>query len=90
MRYLLDTSIISNVIKPAPSPSLLTWMAEQNDEDLFIASLAVAEMRRSTRRDDETDDRAGRDRDENDGADDDEPAHRRGITPASMPSLSNW
>jgi predicted nucleic acid-binding protein len=46
MRYLLDTNIISNVTKPAPSKSLLTWMARQNDDDLFIASLTVAEIRR--------------------------------------------
>ncbi len=46
MRYLLDTNIISNLIKPSPSASLLTWMAERNDEDLFIASLTVAEIRR--------------------------------------------
>ncbi len=46
MRYLLDTSIISNIAKPAPSDSLLTWMGAQNDEDLFIASLTVAEIRR--------------------------------------------
>lgn len=46
MRYLLDTNIISDVAKPAPSESLLAWMNEQNDEDLFIASLTVAEIRR--------------------------------------------
>src|SRR5258708_23781962 len=46
MRYLLDTNIISHIAKPAPSASLLAWMAEQNDEDLFIASLTVAEIRR--------------------------------------------
>ncbi len=45
-RYLLDTSIISNVTKTAPSESLLAWMAEQVDEDLFIASLTIAEIRR--------------------------------------------
>lgn len=45
-RYLLDTNIISNVTKPAPSESLLAWMAEQVDEDLFIASFTVAEIRR--------------------------------------------
>ena len=45
-RYLLDTNIISNATKPAPSESLLTWMAEQVDEDLFIASFTVAEIRR--------------------------------------------
>lgn len=45
-RYLLDTNIISNVVKPQPSESLLAWMAAQRDEDLFIASLTLAEIRR--------------------------------------------
>ena len=44
--YLLDTNIISNVTKPEPSESLMAWMAEQEDEDLFISSLTVAEIRR--------------------------------------------
>lgn len=43
-RYLLDTNIISNVIKPEPSGSLLVWMGAQKDDDLFIASLTVAEI----------------------------------------------
>ncbi|MDY6960334.1 type II toxin-antitoxin system VapC family toxin [Pseudorhizobium marinum] len=46
MRYLLDTNILSNVTKPEPSTALMTWMANQTDEDLFIASLTVAEIRR--------------------------------------------
>lgn len=45
-RYLLDTNIISNVVKPEPSPGLLAWMGAQADEDLFIASLTIAEIRR--------------------------------------------
>jgi predicted nucleic acid-binding protein len=44
MRYLLDTNILSNITKPVPSPSLIAWMAEQADEDLFIAALTVAEI----------------------------------------------
>ncbi|MGA2488235.1 MAG: type II toxin-antitoxin system VapC family toxin [Roseiarcus sp.] len=47
MRYLLDTNILSDIAKPAPSLSLLAWMSEQVDEDLFIASLTVAEIRRA-------------------------------------------
>ena len=43
-RYLLDTNIISNVTKPEPSESLLAWMAEQDDENLFIASLTIGEI----------------------------------------------
>jgi predicted nucleic acid-binding protein len=46
MRFLLDTNILSEIVKPAPSDSLVTWMSEQNDYDLFIASLTVAEIRR--------------------------------------------
>lgn len=45
-RYLLDTNIISNLVKPQPSESLLGWMAAQRDEDLFISSLTLAEIRR--------------------------------------------
>jgi hypothetical protein len=46
MRYLLDTNIISNFTKPAPSQPLIDWMADQSDDDLFIASLTLAEVRR--------------------------------------------
>lgn len=45
-RYLLDTNIISNIVKPKPSEPLMRWMAAQRDEDLFIASLTIAEIRR--------------------------------------------
>jgi hypothetical protein len=45
-RSLLDTNIISNVTKPVPSEDLVAWMAEQADEDLFISSMTVAEIRR--------------------------------------------
>ena len=45
-RYLLDTNIISIVTKPVPPESLLAWMAEQADENLFISALTIAEVRR--------------------------------------------
>src|SRR6266566_8165001 len=46
MPFLLDTNIISNITKSVPSESLVAWMAEQSDNDLFIASLTLAEIRR--------------------------------------------
>ncbi|MER9971723.1 type II toxin-antitoxin system VapC family toxin [Mesorhizobium sp. M0060] len=46
MRYLIDTNIISDFMKPVPSESLIAWMAEQIDDDLFISSLTLAEIRR--------------------------------------------
>jgi len=45
-RYLLDTNILSNIVKPQPSESLLAWWAEQRDADLFISTLTLAEIRR--------------------------------------------
>jgi len=43
-RYLLDTNIISNITRPQPSQTLLGWMSVQQDDDLFIASLTIAEI----------------------------------------------
>lgn len=43
-RYLLDTNILSNPSKPAPSQRLIAWLAEQADEDLFISSFSVGEI----------------------------------------------
>ncbi len=45
-RYLLDTNIISNAVKSQPSALLVDWMAGQLNEDLFVASLTIAEIRR--------------------------------------------
>ena len=45
-RYLLDTNIVSNVTRPQPSPSLVGWMADRRDADLFISTLSLAEIRR--------------------------------------------
>ena len=43
-RFLLDTNIMSSVTKQIPSDALLAWMADQNDDDLFISALTIAEI----------------------------------------------
>lgn len=45
-RYLLDTNIVSELIRPSPSPALVAWMAEQADNALHISALTIAEIRR--------------------------------------------
>jgi hypothetical protein len=45
-RYLLDTNIIRNVVRPQPSPALMTWFGVQADDELYVASLTIAEIRR--------------------------------------------
>jgi toxin FitB len=44
--FLLDTNILSNATKAIASQSLIDWMEGQADENLFISSLTVAEIRR--------------------------------------------
>lgn len=45
-RYLLDTNILSNLVKPVPSAALVAWMGARADADLFISAFTVAEIRR--------------------------------------------
>jgi predicted nucleic acid-binding protein len=45
-RYLLDTNIISDATKPVPSEPLVSWLAEQEDTNLFISTVTIAEVRR--------------------------------------------
>jgi predicted nucleic acid-binding protein len=45
-RYLIETNIISNLVKPVPSESLVGWMADQLDDDLHISAWTAAEVRR--------------------------------------------
>jgi predicted nucleic acid-binding protein len=45
-RYLLDTNVLSDVVKPQPSDALLNWLEQQNDEDLFISAMTIAEIQR--------------------------------------------
>lgn len=45
-RYLLDTNILSHLVRPAPAPALIAWMEARADADLFVSALTVAEIRR--------------------------------------------
>ena len=44
--FLLDTNIISDLTKPIPSAALVTWMAQQADEDLFVSAVTIGEIQR--------------------------------------------
>ena len=41
---LLDTSIVTEAMKPGPDPRLLAWLDSQPAESLYIASVSVAEI----------------------------------------------
>jgi len=41
---LLDTNIISAMMKTAPSTAVVTWIDQQNSVQLFISSITIAEI----------------------------------------------
>lgn len=46
MRFLLDTTILSEGTKVSPSSLVEQWVLDQHDEHLFIASFSLAEIER--------------------------------------------
>jgi predicted nucleic acid-binding protein len=41
---VLDTNVVSELMKPLPSPDVSAWISEQAAEDLFTTTITVAEV----------------------------------------------
>ncbi len=46
MNYLLDTCVISELVKPAPNPRVIAWMNNVPSGRLFLCSLTIGEIRK--------------------------------------------
>ena len=44
MKYLLDTCVISEVIKPQADKNVIAWMQNQNEENLYLSVLSFGEI----------------------------------------------
>ena len=44
--YLLDTNVVSELVKPRPQETVLRWLADQHDSHLFFSAVSVGEVRR--------------------------------------------
>jgi toxin FitB len=44
--FLLDTNIISKLLKPKPEPKVSTWIDATDEELLFLSVLTLAEIRK--------------------------------------------
>lgn len=42
---VLDTNVVSEMMKPAPAPAVLSWMNGQDASGLFLTAVTVAEIR---------------------------------------------
>lgn len=45
MKWLLDTNVLSETIKPRPNPSVSSWFASREWSDLSVSIVTLAEIR---------------------------------------------
>lgn len=45
MNYLLDTSAVSEWIKPRPDQGLVQWLAQCDEDRIFLSVITLAELR---------------------------------------------
>jgi len=50
MRYLLDTCVVSELVRPAPIQNLVDWVNRQQEERLFMSVLTLGELRKGINR----------------------------------------
>jgi predicted nucleic acid-binding protein len=46
MRYLLDTNVLSELMKPVPDAKVVNWLFQQRDQDVWVSALAMGETER--------------------------------------------
>jgi len=44
--FLLDTNIVSELIKPRPEPAVIQWMDHTHEELLYLSVLTIGEIRK--------------------------------------------
>jgi len=45
MTFLLDTNAVSEWIKPRPNAGLVTWLAETEEDSVYLSVVTLAELR---------------------------------------------
>jgi predicted nucleic acid-binding protein len=46
LKYLLDTCVISEVVKAKPNQKVMGWLSSQADVDLYLSVVTIGEIRR--------------------------------------------
>jgi len=44
--YLIDTNVLSELVRPKPSPAVLAWFRDVPDDSLYISVLTIGEIRK--------------------------------------------
>jgi predicted nucleic acid-binding protein len=46
MKFVLDTCVLSETIKPKPDAGLVAWLRSQRQESLFVCTISLGELRK--------------------------------------------
>jgi predicted nucleic acid-binding protein len=46
VNFLLDTNVISEWVKPEPDRNVVAWLAEADEDRVFVSVISLAEIRR--------------------------------------------
>ena len=50
MKYLLDTCVISELIRAKPDQNVVSWMKTQNENDLYLSVLTFGEIEKGIKK----------------------------------------
>ena len=50
MNFLLDTNLVSEWTKPHPNPGVVSWLADADEDRVFISVVTIAELRHGVER----------------------------------------
>ena len=45
MSFLLDTNVVSEWMKPRPNPGVISWLAEVDEDRVFLSVVTLTELR---------------------------------------------
>lgn len=50
MNFLLDTTVVSEWMKPIPNPGVIRWLADADEDRVFLSVTTLGELRYGTER----------------------------------------
>jgi predicted nucleic acid-binding protein len=50
VKFLLDTCVLSELVKPQPEPRVMAWINERKEAELHVAAMTLAELQRGVAR----------------------------------------